>query len=587
MEQFLAPSIQQLAIDAVAFATRHALRPYWIPAAAASLLLLLASLLGRDSSSGDEVAPFRRSDLLYLLAVAAFLLALRWPLLALGDLEGDESLAVSAALTRYLEPAYGLTLFSGSYGPLATYPISGLGWLGIRIDYGASKLLSICLVIASSAILYLALRTLSQARTARLALLPLLAFLGLGNFPWTMSFCSEQWINLLTISMIFFLLRLDRGIGGVRANLCGMGLAFGLIPLVKWQGMPMAALVLACAVAIQVQRHLREPKELAAGLLPLVVLGLSPLLVWCAIQWSCGNLAFFLDTYVWSLFAQATSRYPSTLSERLMALPVWGFPAHSTARWFLATSTSFWLPAAIYLCFVRRSARFGLELALASLYLAVSLYAVLQPGGPFAHYLNLLLQPYALLLGLVFCRFAQAARRPVFVHVAYLCLAVLFPSLVFLGEAPLPLRIPREEMRVRSIDVPPELDLAGSPLILWGWIYGHYVQTGTVWGTRTGGSSEILEPFFSDKAKFIADYVSSLESGRAPVFLDTATEGSPAYGARALYGHERVPEVADAVRRNYFLCNELEGARIFLHRERYRNRADVLPWCASIPAPPP
>jgi hypothetical protein len=231
--------------------------------------------------------------------------------------------------------------------------------------------------------------------------------------------------------------------------------------------------------------------------------------------------------------------------------------------------------------------RFRLDLALASLYLAISVYAVLQPGGPFAHYLNLLILPWALLLGLVFCRFAQAARLPVLVWTAYLCLTVLFPSIVFLSDAPLPLRIPREEMRVRSLDVPRELDLAGSPMILWGWIYGHYVQTGTTWGTRTGGSHEILEPFFSDKTKFIADFVTSLESGRAPVFLDTATEGAPAYGVRTLYGHEQVPEVADAVHRNYFLCNEVEGARLFLHRERYLNRADILPWCASIPAPPP
>jgi hypothetical protein len=585
MEQWLSPSIQQWAVDAVAFTARHALRPYAIPAAAASLLLLV-SLLARESRNGDAAAPLRRSDLLYLLAVAAFLFALRWPVLALGDLEGDESVAVSAALTRYLDPAHGLTLFTGSAGPLLTYPLAALGLLGLRIDYGASKLVSLLLITASSAVLYLTLRTFSEARTARVALLPLLALLGLGVFPWTMSYCSEQWINLLVISMIFFLLRLDRRIGREAMNLCGMGLALGLIPLVKWQGIPMAALVAACAVAILVQRHPREPRRLAAGLLPLAVLSFLPLLVWCGLQWSCGNLAFFFDTYFSALFSQATSRYPSTLLERLTALPVWGFPAHSSERWFLATTAWFCLPAAIYLCFVRRPARFPLELALASLYLGISVYAVLLPGGSYAHYLNLLLQPWALLLGLVFCRLARAARQPVFVWTAYLCLTVLFPSMVFLSEAPLPLRFPREEMPVRSLDVPPELGLAGSPLILWGWIYGHYVQTGATWGTRTGGSHEILEPFFSDKAVFIADYVESLESGRAPVFLDSATEGAPAYGVRALYGHERVPEIADAVRRNYFLCNELEGARIFLHRERYRNRADILPWCASIPAPP-
>jgi hypothetical protein len=43
--------------------------------------------------------------------------------------------------------------------------LSCLGWLGLRIDYGASKLMSLLLLAASSSILYLALRTFSPART--------------------------------------------------------------------------------------------------------------------------------------------------------------------------------------------------------------------------------------------------------------------------------------------------------------------------------------------------------------------------------------------------------------------------------------
>jgi hypothetical protein len=120
-------------------------------------------------------------------------------------------------------------------------------------------------------------------------------------------------------------------------------------------------------------------------------------------------------------------------------------------------------------------------------------------------------------------------------------------------------------------------------MIQWGWAYVYYVYTGMTWGTRTGGSHEILEPFFPDKSIFIADYVEGLESGRAPVFLDTATEGARAYPDRARYGHERVPEIADAVRRNYFLCAEFPGARLYLHRERSKRVAAILDWCARVP----
>jgi hypothetical protein len=583
VEQILSPSIQDLATQAVVFAYRHALHPYRIPAAVASLLLLLASLLGRGPKPEPAAGRLRRSDFLYLLLLSAFLFALRWPVLALGDLEGDESVAVSAALTRYLEPGYGITLFTGSAGPLLTYPVSALGWLGLRIDYGASKLMSLLLLVATSSILYLALRSFSPARIARVAMLPLLLFVGLGNIRWTFSYCSEQWINLLVISMIWFLLRLDRRIGREATNLCGLGLGLGLTPLIKWQGLPMAALVVGCALAILVVRHRADPGRLARSLLPLAGLAAVPLLVWCAVLWARGNLGFFFETYFLALFTQATSRYSTTLPERLLALGDWGLPAWSIERWFVCFTGLFWLPVAIQLFGSGKPPRVRLELSLALAYLGISLYAVLQPGGTFTHYLNLLLLPWALLSMLVFCRWAETASRPWLAIALYALLAVVPPTLLYLGDTPLPVRFPPQETRAKTLDALRELRVASSPMIQWGWVYAYYVHTGTSWGTRTGGSHEILEPFFPDKQIYIADFVASLESGRAPVFLDTATEGAPSYAIRARYGHEQVPEVADAVRRNYFLCAEFQGARLYLERRRYQPDPKIQAWCRRHP----
>ena len=132
MEQLVAPSLQRLATQAAAYAYYHEWRAYWIPSAVASLLLVAAALLGTGGKNGDADARFRGGDLFYLLALALFLFATRWPVLALGDLDGDEGVAVSAALTRYLDPAYGVSLFTGSGGPLVTYPIAALGLAGIR-----------------------------------------------------------------------------------------------------------------------------------------------------------------------------------------------------------------------------------------------------------------------------------------------------------------------------------------------------------------------------------------------------------------------------------------------------------------------
>jgi hypothetical protein len=583
VDPFFAPSIHDTANDLLASIYRHSLLWYKVPAAAAALLLLLSSFLGLDWRNPAAAGRLSRGDFLHLLAIAVLLFALRWPALAIGDLEGDESVAVSAALSRYLDPYNGVTLFTGSAGPLLTYPLSAMGLFGLRIDYGASKLMALLLITASSGILYLALRTFSQARTARIALLPLLALLGMGNRYWTLSYCSEHWINLLVISMIWCLLRLDQRIGREATSLLGLGFAFGLIPLIKWQGIPMAALVAACALAILIVRHRAEPGLLARRLLLLAGVALAPLLVWCAILWSQQSLGYFFETYFLALFNQATSRHSSTLARRLSVLPYWGFPRQSVERWFLVLTALFWVPAAIRLCLARGQRRLRLELGLAALYLAISIYAVLQPGGTYPHYLNLLLFPLALLFMLVFCRSVQLAARPALVRVAYLGLAVALPTLIFLQDVSLAVRFPPSRLRVPSIDALRELRLSGSPMIQWGWVYAYYVQTGMSWGTRTGGSHEILEPFFREKEIFVEDFVASLESGRARVFLDTATEGSSHYPDRKRWGHELFPQVADAVRRNYFPCAEFEGARLFLSRLRFENDPEIRAWCARQP----
>jgi hypothetical protein len=584
VEAWLRPSIQQLAIDGVVFTFSHSPLWYWVPALGALLLLVWASLLpGAPERDRPDARLRLRSDLLYLLVLAVFLVATLWPVLALSDLEGDESATVSAALTRYLDPVYGLTLFTGSAGPLLSYSVSGLGLLGLKIDYGAAKLMGLLLITGSATLLYLTLRTFSEARMARIAMLPLLVLLG-RNVPWVIQYCSEQWINLLLMSMIYFLVRLDRRIGREAVNLCGISLALGLIPLVKWQGMPMAALIVACALAVLASRTLRERGVggLAVGMLPLVVLGIAPLLVWCAVLWSRGGLGFFLDTYFGALFSQATSRYPSTLWERFVGLREW-ILERPPVRAFVPTTALFTLGGAILLCVVPRPRRSLLEIGLAALYLAVSIYAVIQPGGRFPHYLNLPLLAFALLFMLVFLHLVRAVPRPALLASIYLGLTLLLPILLRapnLAMPPTSMRFETLKVRQSVLDTLGELGVRGSPMILWGWEFAYYVHAGMTWGTRTGSSHEILEPFFPDKSIFISDYVGSLESGRAPVFLDTATEGAYFYKSRARYGHEQVPEVAEAVRRNYFLCADLGGRRLFLHRERYGDQADVRSSCA-------
>ena len=70
MEQWLSPSVQQVAIDGVVFTFEHSPLWYWVPVLASLLLLLLASLLDTGPRHDRPGTHCRLGDLFYLLVVA-------------------------------------------------------------------------------------------------------------------------------------------------------------------------------------------------------------------------------------------------------------------------------------------------------------------------------------------------------------------------------------------------------------------------------------------------------------------------------------------------------------------------------------
>src|SRR5499427_7093042 len=450
MGNYAAASLEHAANAAIGFVINGSVLWWKIPALASAAILLFVTLRPRSARRPRPEATLNAEDLLYLLALALFLFAFRWPSLGLSDLDGDESVAVSAALTRYLAPAFGLTLFTGSGGPLLSYPLALFGVLGLRIDYGASKLLSLLLLTTTWAVIYLALRTFTSGRIARVGLLPILIFFGHGNETWTMMYCSEHWLNFLIALMIYCRLRLAHQVGGERPNLVGVGLAFGFIPLVKWQGLPMGALFVLLTLVLVAHPSpggAFVPGAFVRRALLLLALGVGPFLLWCAVVGASGNLDYFLRTYVLALMTQANTRFETTLLERLVAFPTWGLSLSPFGNftWFVYALGAFlFLAIGVAIGYLLRnledtssgspplvltdSRSLFRELVPAILYLAVSFYAVLKPGGLFEHYLNLLLQPYFLLVVVAFCQMVRKSRYPLIVVGLYLAITLCIPA---------------------------------------------------------------------------------------------------------------------------------------------------------------
>jgi len=533
------------------------------PSAALEWLFLLAALAW---AAREMFRPGSCRPAWWWLLLLGVLLAFRWPVLWLPhELYPDEGQMLAAALTLRFDPLYWRAVDVGTAGPLDSYALLPAAFFPGMTAYAAARITGTLLVWGTLAFAGEALVLATRSPRARLAALPALLFCAFTTSPECLHYSTELAPGFLLAGAVFFLAR--QLAQPIRANLWAAGLLLGAVPWAKLQAGPLAAAIGLALVALEWQTGRRQNLPL------LVIAGLAPTLLVFLVLTVSGQTEHMITPYlVQNLFYTGTGRQPLGLVTR--------------QQWDQAVTNGYqalWLGGSAafnLLALVRRDVGTDKKLLAGGAgLLALTVLCILAPGRPYAHYLNLLLLPVTLLLGLALAAWfsvpqntdARAFRWQLLLPFALLVGPLLVlrlsprtdPYLYYNTVASAP-RSGNAALvaRIRAFTSP------GEALGLWGWRSSLYLETGLRQATREGTS---LCQIITGPAQiyYLHRYFESLNANPPPVFVDAAGPGNYYFDRRSL-GHEVFPRLRDWIAANYTLVADLDGTRLYVRNDRVK-----------------
>jgi len=519
--------------------------------------------------------PARRRAALFPALILAALLLARLPLLCYDVLNPDEAFLLSTAMRVHLDPVAYRSFDPGTSGPLNIYMLSIRSWFGAPLTYVSSRMTGVLLVFGTLLFLWLTYRQFLDQRNASLALLPSFSFY---LFAWDADYvhCSSEHLAVFLSAAATWLLARDYR-HGERGALWANGAAGALascMVFAKLQALPVAA----ATVLLAVLAAWRKPRRKVA--LAAVAGGAAVIPAFLVAMFlSCGALReFWLSEF--GRNASYSLLGGLSLSGKVRAAWALLFSISNMGAYELALAGVWALAAAMALVGRWRPHEWGRGTyecvrhgAIASaLFLLAGFAAVATPGNQFMHYLLFLVVPSGLATATALLWIQSFAAGRVRRYAAgaaiagYVCLTCIVPTVLHdhMDDAWDHDHYPSSAPLVDSIQ---RYASAQDTLVVWGWRSELHVESGRAPGTRFADSVLQIEPS-PYRQYFRQVYLGDFLRARPAVFVDAVGPEAFSYTDRAATGFETFEGLRDAVARDYRQIGEMDGARLFVRKDR-------------------
>jgi hypothetical protein len=525
------------------------------------------------------------SPWLFFSLATLTILAFRWPIFFFPyGLNPDEATMGAQAMKYFTDIVPWRSVDGTTSGPLNAWILMIPGLLGFELSLASGRFIGFVCVGGIIGFLYFALRKLGSDFEARLATLVATLFFAFTQ-NWDLTHYSSEHVPILLMAGgVYFGIRGLRGPTIRPGRLAVAALLFGSLPFAKLQAGPVGFVgVLALVAATRIKA--REWRSIRIAVAGCLVGGLTvPALIMGTVA-ACGALEDFTISYL-GLFNH---------HERFM------MPFEKMRHFFTVSHqmAAFLLGALIVSLFSivflwRRQGRemFGSRRFLfwAAGFLLLCIGIVFKAGNSYPHYALFFVFPTALFCGTLLMEVNRRLREAPILstssRMATTLAALLFVAAFGIFQIPLKLHsAPKFQFLGKYLD---NRDVVSSPLVktikelaprgermvIWGWSPIFYLETGLIPGTRETIAQMSMFDYPNQKyyrARFLADMMES----NPLVFADTDSSIFPPHKVLNRYGHEKFPELAAHVARNYDLVQtlpvpDLEGQRLRLYLRKDR-----------------
>lgn len=514
------------------------------------------------------LARLGRPHWLFAAAVVAALVAFRWPIwFHAGELNPDESQMLAGAITLRDHPVFWKYVDGTTHGPVNVYFLLLLATLGLPLDYETARIGATLLQAGSLLAAWGFLRRVAGEATARVGVLPGVAFWCFVTWEDYTHYSTELApVALISIALwlVAPLLAQEPLRPSVTWRAALAGFALGAVPYAKLQLVPLGMAVgLAALVRAWTRRGEAPGRSVAAA---LAGGALAPSVIVGGFLAIFGLTAQFRISYLESNLGYVESK-PTGSMDMAADFFVLIAQGHYFAWFFILTvAYSLWQGRQAW---TEAGPAERFVLGLAWVLLAVGFWSVITPGRMLAHYLQLLVIPVTLLGGLHFALPAgRSGRGPRHLAMALLVfLAVTVAPQAWRRSTAWNLYAGRlaENLQARPLPASEWLLREARPgdrLAMWGWKAQVFVETGLAQGTREAHSAYQLNPtplrsFYRDR------YLRDMQRRRPEWFVDAVGPGGFGYTRRDLDAHETFPELAALVGRSYTFVGEAGDLRIY------------------------
>ena len=528
---------------------------------------------------------FWTRPLFFFIVVALSLVALRLPsFLFLGELDVDESQLITNARKFLVNAIPWLSVDTTTSGPLNSYVLALPSLFGIPIHYPSTRITGVLLLLCTLIFSHLTIRTLCGETAARIAVLPTVALLGLGQ-RYFLDFSTELLPITLLAGATYLFGRAARGTAGP-GSIYAAGLCLGAVPFAKLQGAPLAALAfvfaffslrsLAAGDATRSNVKKRRVDNLL-GLRLWLIAGASTVPVIISGMVLAGGAASDAWRSYIVMNASLSSRPFTGKFLPLFLMPP--FFAYICAMVVFALA-----PSVLQRAFKTSPTRTNDAWIIASsIYALAAVYVIYKGGNPYSHYLLFLLHPLMLLTGLLWHR-ALAGGVPALIS-RYQTSLVMIACMLFVVWALLLLRTwspvhgKLTKWMEAPIDLVPQLvlELAGKDrhFAVWGYEPRYYVQSGLHPSTRDAMTQfQIHENPLKDY--YVERYLRDFRAAQPNVFVEATGDGNFNKYWNADPSYSAVPELARIINQDFALvhdiprCGKTPQTRIFVRKDRVR-----------------
>lgn len=506
-----------------------------------------------------------------LLSLVGLLFFMRLPILFINwELNPDESQLLSQAITLRHHPVYWKYVDGATMGPLTCYYVAIPGYLGVPLNYVVLRWVAFFCLLVSMVSGYFTIENFFNPRTARLALLPGIAFLAFTtNFDFLHA--TNEQLSLALIGLaVWQYSRIWRYQSFQSAsNLFLLSFISSLVPFAKLQGTPTVLVLVVAAFIGLLNQYTKVPRAMFwRSLGGLVVGGLFfPALV-SLFAAGFGVFDDFVHFYIAGNFAYSAE------AGFWYFLGQFPFFVGRTADFLtFVTPTLLLIVGWLFLQFRKGKGNPGLLVFIAAL-IAASGYAIIKPGNEFTHYLLYLVLPICLLNAWLIDTFR--APRYTVAWVVLIMLSIGINSVIQTNRlvkttltdylnAPFAFRqfyLSETAQEIRKFAQ------SGEDLVVWGWAPQYNVQTQMPQGVCDNHTIRCV--MGNDIPTHRARYLQNIQRSRPPVFVDAVGPHSMWLYDRNAYGYETFPELKKFIDTNYRFVGEIEKNRVFARIDRYK-----------------